>query len=117
MKTSEAIKILEKGVPDYSDFKTVKEAWDAADLYNQAIKHAIEHMRRFQWQPIETYTPRKDPNVVLVFDRIPVAARYDIDGQRWMMGGKFLDQPDYFVAIRVKPTHWMPLPDAPESEG
>ncbi len=69
-----------------------------------------------RWQPIDTYDKDKHGNCVLVYDRIPVTARYDTGENRWMMGGKFLDAPDYFVAIRVRPTHWMPLPDAPNTK-
>ena len=59
-----------------------------------------------EWKTIDTYVVGEHPICVLVYDRIPFAARYDSDGKRWMMGGRFLDSPDFFIAIKVNPTHW-----------
>jgi len=76
----------------------------------ETIKRALQALTsQSEWQPIETYDKSIHPNCVMVFDRVPVPARYDSDSKRWMMGGTLLDAPDYFIAIRVHPTHWQPI--------
>lgn len=73
MNTQEAIKILERDAPNYADFSIVSDYDDAVLKYRQALTHAIEVMKRWQWMPI-TDAP--------------------IDGTLWFM----LGHPDYAVS-------------------
>lgn len=87
------------------------------DDYPNVLLSTIEQtLEKIQWQPIETYNPEKHDNAVMVFDRIPLPARYDTDMKRWMFGGYMMDNPDYYILLKIKPTYWMPLPKAPQEE-
>lgn len=69
-----------------------------------------------QWRDIESYDIKIHPNCVLVYDRLPIPARFNSKGRRWMMGGTLLDNDNVFIAWRVNPTHWMPLPPTPKQQ-
>jgi len=118
MKTQqELLRQVEEALRDIdstaSGVPYVNSAWLVAAV-KKALPVIDELLRMSAWQPIEEYNREAHGNVVLVYDRLPVPARYDADGKRWMLGGYFLDHPDYFVAIRVNPTHFMMLPPQPD---
>lgn len=60
------------------------------------------------WQPIET-APRDDRNVLLARDGRVTAGWFDDLNDCWF---EALD--DGEECIRIQPTHWMPLPEAPK---
>ena len=113
MKTSEAIEILECGEPNFADYNTVGDYDDAVLRYRRAKTHAIEVMRLSEWQPIETAP--KDGTLVLVAH--PVTMRSDTDQivrVAWMKDGLWASHPSCWLVNEHMPTHWMPLPPAPE---
>ncbi len=90
-----------------------------SQLENEALTHAIEHMKRFQWQKIETAP--KDGTTLLIFDNYSndksidgygvCTARWDYSLKWWIMHQRYSN-----VISLVNPTHFMPLPDAPQSQ-
>ncbi len=119
MKTSEAIEILEA----HNKWRRGDDNYEMADpaVLGKAINHAIEHMRRFQWQPIETYDYENFPLVILAGFITPSEYAqsngskpfWEISiGRCWHVNTK-----KFTGFLGQQPTHWMPLPDAPESEG
>lgn len=107
MNTQEVIEILERETPNYADFDTVGD-YDVAVLqYRRALTHAIEVMKRGQWQTMES-APR-DGVECLYWDR-----RYEtvLIAKRGMSDMPQTGDWEY----ELDATHWMPLPDAPESE-
>lgn len=63
-----------------------------------------------EWQPIET-APKDGTNVLLVNRKGNMAAGMFMDGAWWLRGG---NHPNIFFNGHHGPTHWMPLPKAPE---
>lgn len=79
------------------------------------------------WQPIETAPP--DDNYVLVYGitageisgiddepRVAIAGK-TFSGDYYAEGFHWIVQDGDAYAVWCKPTHWMPLPAAPESAG
>ena len=58
-----------------------------------------------QWQPIETFYPEKEGAVLLFFTTSNYQAIGYFDGETWQLESGPTDE---------KPTHWMPLPEAPK---
>jgi hypothetical protein len=68
------------------------------------VAAAAEIPRAERWQPIET-APRDGTRVLLYFE------------SRWTLGGTFNDLSNDWLIDgdhEEPPTHWMPLPPAPE---
>ncbi len=66
-----------------------------------------------EWRPIET-APR-DGTVILLYDNVPVVGqwvRHRAYAHCWAWMMKPLPKADLLIAL--EPTHWMPLPTAPE---
>lgn len=68
------------------------------------------------WQPIET-APKDGTNILLFNDKGNMAtALWQGTGPMegwWLRGG---NKPDYFFNGHRSPTHWMPLPAAPQGD-
>ncbi len=127
MNTQEAIEAL-------SNFQTnaLRFMPDlVASPVNEALTHAIEHMKRFQWQPIESAP--KDKYIILTNgDKVGQGVWHDGGGRHCFSKytgshhfGSHLPYCDYWSKDGAnpfgvpyfgngQPTHWMPLPDAPE---
>lgn len=72
----------------------------------QALTYTIEIMKRSEWQPIESAPKDGTKIITTCVDRYPrdlFCDKYFQNEKRWSCGGK--------------PTHWMPLPPAPEKYG
>jgi hypothetical protein len=95
MKTDECIKILESMTGyRYLHVLITKE--------EQALSHAIAHMKRYRWQDIET-APR-DGTVILLYSlktNLTNKAFWSDIVEKW----------SGFSVIFDDPTHWMPLPE------
>jgi hypothetical protein len=82
-----------------------------------ALQLAIEHMKRGQWQPIETAP--KDGTTIIIFDSYSddksidgygvCTARWDYSLKWWIMHQRYSN-----VISLINPTHWMPLPQPPQ---
>jgi hypothetical protein len=96
------------------------------DAFYKAITHAIEVMKRSQWQDIST-APRDGSWVRLRGGAMQYCWEGDTDppeviGQwtTYQDGGQtegnwqFAWYDAGFLGMYEDPTHWMPLPDAPE---
>lgn len=106
MNTQEAIEILEQ----HNCFRLGLADRDRhAVEVGVAIDHAIEVMKRGLWQPIET-APKDGTDIIVNMPQVESGCTfiYWKDGWRLTYDGKFLGP------HVIKPTHWMPLPDAPE---
>jgi hypothetical protein len=108
MNTQEAIDILNT-LLDKNRFT------DGVEI--SALTHAIEHMKRWQWQPIETAP--KDGTTIIIFDSYSddkgidgygvCTARWDYSLKWWIMHQRYSN-----VISLINPTHWMPLPEPPQ---
>ncbi len=88
-----------------------------SDEILSALKIAIEHMKRGQWQPIETAP--KDGTTIIIFDSYSddksidgygvCTARWDYSLKWWIMHQRYSN-----VISLINPTHWMPLPQPPQ---
>lgn len=114
MNTQEAIEILERDAPNYADFLIVRDYDDAVLKYRQAITHAIEHMKRGQWQPIET-APRREPFIATGKTETPCVVTTTAPKNE-NVGYPFCCYHTQVCFHESKFTHWMPLPAAPRSE-
>jgi hypothetical protein len=137
MNTQEAIEILEqhqlwrRGLPPYEHGgeglpHTPKQL-------GKALSHAIEHMKRGQWQPIET-APRDGSSILVIGGTQaseigapykvmqPIKAYWEADtyfqkqenGGYAPQGAWHVVDTSYYSITLSGITHWMPLPDAPE---
>ncbi len=101
MNTQEAIGLLEE----------LKEVHNYTPPYIEALTHAIEHMKRDQWQPIET-APKDGTGVLLCISigdghHVQYTGSYH-DGHWWVTN--FSGGDEYWYT----PTDWMPLPEPPQ---
>lgn len=103
MNTQEAIEILEREVSG--------KLYDRHPYLDEALTHAIECMKRGQWQDIST-APKDGAGVLLY---IYIADNYYLqytgsyhDGHWWVTN--FSGEDEYWYM----PTHWMPLPEQPQ---
>ncbi len=103
MKTDEAIFILGQEVKG--------QLYDRHPYLDEAIEHAIDCMKRSPWQPIESAPISNGSKTFLVNIKghgQVVAFRFE-NGQFWNASKQWGGGQEY-----LKPTHWMPLPDAPK---
>ena len=118
MKHDEAIAILGNDPPNFADFETVGDFDNAVILYNRAKTYAIEHLKRFQWRPIED-APRDGETVLVCLPRMMnliIRARYCTIHKHWLSERESPDgicKYEFFHGGDL----WMPLPDGPEKEG
>lgn len=102
MNTQESIKILDQLMRS-EELHYDTEATDA-------LHHAIEHMKRGQWRPIET-APKDGPRFLAKGEhpRSIAVAYYGHLGDLFINGTlKKWNEPS------MQPTHWMPLPEQPQ---
>ena len=85
---------------------------DNAEIENIKLKEEFAKYRgKHRWIPVTERLPEKDQQVfVCLFRDDPHIAWHD--GEYWCTEDFRLDEPDDW-----QPTHWMPLPEPPESEG
>lgn len=69
----------------------------------------LRQVAYMQWQPIET-APRDEYVLLHVPGEGPIVGRYVPDRNLWL--SDLVEQ----LGIGGEPTHWMPLPESPESE-
>ena len=76
-----------------------------------AITHAIEHMKRWQWQPIESAPVCEDVDLWSKYGRY-VRCQHDDYGHWFIWSDEF----NQYVTLSpsIKPTHWMQLPEPPQ---
>lgn len=82
-----------------------------SDIIRSALQLAIEHMKRWQWQPIESAP--KDGTFVLVCEKDNSAiyeARFMWDD--WYPSMQ--SDSDEYGPMKGYPAHWMPLPEPPQ---
>lgn len=108
MKTSEAIKALEKSI-------------EGDDFHNHylkdksAIQHAIDFMRRYSWQPIET-APKDGTHILIRYkEKVSVCSWAR---QAFPEGRMTWCAQDCCDGITIYPdaTQWMPLPQTEDVE-
>ena len=110
---SETIKALSAKVASLSAHETCACSIDTPE--DVCMHHSPEVMRlrkrvaefevARQWQPIETFYPEKEGAVLLFFTTSNYQAIGYFDGETWQLESGPTDE---------KPTHWMPLPEAPK---
>ena len=110
---SETIKALSAKVASLSAHETCACSIDTPE--DVCMHHSPEVMRlrklvaefeaAHQWQPIETFYPEKEGAVLLFFTTSNYQAIGYFDGETWQLESGPTDE---------KPTHWMPLPEAPK---
>jgi len=121
MNTQEAIEILERDAPNYADFLIVRDYDDAVLKYRQALTHAIEHMKRGQWQDIST-APKEETHFLCrrknsgpIFEAYFVWETIDLDDgsecPAWVL---IDDKMDDWVDDEYRRYEWMPLPEPPQ---
>lgn len=96
------------------------EGWQSKDgesVVSEVATEGLKALRALQsqpahnpWQPIET-APR-DRTRVLVSDRYCVDTAYFTKGEWWLY-----ECSDDWYSCSINPTHWMPLPAAPDLNG
>ena len=76
-----------------------------------ALTHAIEHMKRGQWQPIESAPMCEDVDLWSKYGRY-VRCQHDDYGHWFIWSDEF----NQYVTLSpsIKPTHWMQLPEPPQ---
>lgn len=114
MNTQEAIGLLNYMLRDIdNDAPNGKNCIEA-----QALTHAIEHMKRWQWQPIETYDYETFPLVMLAGFITPSEYAqsngskpfWEISiGRCWHVNTR-----KFTGFLGQQPTHWMQLPEPPQ---
>ena len=97
MNTQEAIEIL--------------ETYFCGQLFDEALTHSIEHMKRGQWKPIETAPMCEDIDLWTQYGR-NVRCQHDDYGHWYIWSDEFNQY--VTLATSIKPTHWMPLPEPPQ---
>lgn len=82
-----------------------------------AIRHDLRRIASMrEWQSIETAP--KDGAMILVWDGIRIETAYWEDKSVWVArGGAWVNEVNRSDTIEIKATHWMPLPEAPKTEG
>ena len=106
-KAADAIEELQKDLERSKDFEASwqHEAEEALKKFQVAISN------KPHWIPVTERLPKKDQEVlVCLFRDNPHIAWHD--GEYWCTEDFRLDEPDDW-----QPTHWMSLPQPPESEG
>jgi len=78
----------------------------------EAITHAIEHMKRGQWQPIET-APRREPFIATGKTETPCVVTTTAPKNE-NVGYPFCCYHTQVCFHESKFTHWMPLPEPPQ---
>lgn len=113
---------FKRWMQSYSEY--LECAYEMFDM-EQFLMRVWELMRP-QWQPIETspidgpylvhgglINGAANPGIVKVDGRIIGHAAFNFDGFAFVVSGAPCDCGQRVV---VSPTHWMPLPEAPEEE-
>ena len=106
-EAADALEELQKDLKRSKDFEAFwqHEAGEALKKFQVAISN------KPYWIPVTERLPKKDQQVfVYLFRDSPYIAWHD--GEYWCTEDFRLDEPDDW-----QPTHWMSLPESPESEG
>lgn len=111
MNTHEATEILDK-YKKWREEGSPLSIGDSGMLYTpyqigEALSHAIEVMKRSEWQPIET-APRDGTRIRCLVINDEFILHWEQEDDEYPAGWCDDDKTDW------NPTHWMPLPDAPE---
>jgi hypothetical protein len=113
MNTQEAIQILQD---------LVERHYHKNNHEGEALTHAIEHMKRGQWQDISA-APKDGTEILLstpLFWDMDRKYTHQQDARigngcylmaGWYIEGRWQSRADQYVAC---PTHWMPLPKPPQ---
>lgn len=83
---------------------TIAAEYESLRRENEELKAKLD---KANWQPIETAP--KDGKSILVTDGFEVCDAYFRGGDWWQY-----ECGDDWYSTSINPTHWMPLPDAPE---
>lgn len=77
----------------------------------EAIHHAIEHMKRAQWMPIDSAPMCEDVDLWSKYGRY-VRCQHDDYGHWFIWSDEF----NQYVTLSpsIKPTHWKPLDEPPQ---
>jgi hypothetical protein len=106
MNTQEAISTLEMMSKNYKHMLTY------ASYELLALTHAIEHMKRGQWMPIET-APKDGTHIIVSRPCYPgmilPECGYDYWGKDYWGRGAWMKSNQH-----CQPTHYMPLPEPPQ---
>ena len=105
-EAADALEELQKNLKRLQDF----EAFWQHEAEETLKKFQVSISNKPHWIPVTERLPKKDQEVlVCLFRDNPHIAWHD--GEYWCTEDFRLDEPDDW-----QPTHWMPLPEPPESE-
>lgn len=90
-----------------SSISKIEAALEWGDDGSHIFEQALAECQKLKWQPIETAPKHKD--VLFCVDRSFMVTGRVLDGGFRCIGT------DWPVGSIHKPTHWMPLPEPPQS--
>ncbi|WP_419902103.1 DUF551 domain-containing protein [Kiloniella sp.] len=116
---NDLLKALQKiSLVELNADELAKALFRCGDIANEALSQSDQGMEPSPWQPIET-APKDGTHVLVMTDKgyFAVAYPYQRKGSRcynWDAVGQDRDSYTDGNCLDGEPTHWMPLPPAPE---